>query len=371
MSLRWSRAAAVARKEVYHVLRDPFTLLMSLGLPAFMVFVFGFAIEFNVQNIPLAVHDADQTRTSRQLIDNFGSSGYFVIDRVASPAAAQRAMLGNRDRAALIVPGGMEQDLNGGPGGRVQILLDGSDNSTVAPVLGYVNAIQTIAARRLGGFDPPEAVPLRTRFHFNPELNSRWFVIPGLTAVVMAILSVLMTAATVAREWEDGSMELLLSTPAEPLEIIAGKLAPYAVLGLTAVAVIYAGARTVFGIPFEGNLFVFGVGCVLFLATCLALGLLISVVTRRQAIAMQVALIVGLIPALLLSGFIFPIESMPVFFRYLTMLLPARWFVEIARESFLKGSTLLEMATPFVALAAIATLLVVLAVRKFKRDLEP
>lgn len=371
MSFRWSRAAAVARKEVHHVLRDPFTLLMSLGLPAFMVFVFGFAIEFNVQNIPLAVHDADRTRASRQLVENFGSSGYFVIDRVDSPEAAQQALRSNRDRAALIVPAGMEKDLYGGRIGRSQLLLDGSDNSTVAPVLGYVNAIQSVAARRIGEFAPPDTLQWRTRFQFNPELNSRWFVIPGLTAVIMAILSVLMTAATVAREWEDGSMELLLSTPAEPLEIIAGKLAPYALLGLTAVAVIFVGARTVFGIPFEGSLIVFGFGCVLFLATCLALGLLISVVTRRQAIAMQVALIVGLIPAMLLSGFIFPIESMPVFFRYLTMLLPARWFVVIARESFLKGSTLLEMAPSFLALAAIATVLVLLAVRKFKRDLEP
>jgi ABC-2 type transport system permease protein len=371
MSFRWSRAAAMARKEVYHVLRDPFTLLMSLGLPAFMVFVFGFAIEFNVQNIPLAVHDADRTRASRQLIENFGSSGYFVVDRVDSPDAAQRALLRDRDRAALIIPAGMEKDLYGGRAGRAQVLLDGSDNSTVAPVLGYVGAIQTIAAHRLGEFAAPEPVQLRTRFHFNPELNSRWFVIPGLTAVVMAILSVLMTALTVAREWEDGSMELLLSTPAEPLEIIAGKLAPYAVLGLTAVAVIYVVARTVFAIPFAGNLVVFGAGCLLFLATCLAQGLLISVVTRKQSIAMQIAMMSGLIPAQLLSGFIFPIESMPAFFQYLTMILPARWFVVIARESFLKGSTLLEMATPFLALAVLGAVLVLVAVRKFKKDLEP
>ena len=168
------------------------------------------------------------------------------------------------------------------------MLLDGSDNSTVGPILGYLGAIQTIASRRIGGFDPPEPVKVKTRFLFNPELNSRWFAVPGLAVAVMAILSVLLTALTVAREWEDGSMELLLSTPVEPLEIIVGKLAPYAVLGIIAVTFTYIMSRTVFGVPFEGSLITFGAGCMLFLAACLAQGLLISVVTRNQQIAMQV-----------------------------------------------------------------------------------
>jgi ABC-2 type transport system permease protein len=371
MSFRWSRATAVARKEVYHVLRDPFTLMMSLGLPVFMVFVFGFAIEFNVKNIHVAMFDADQTRSSRQLADAFGSSGYFIVDRVASPDAAQRALTGDHDRAALIVPGNFQKDLYAGRTARAQVLLDGSDNSTVGPILGYVGAIQTIASRRIGEFDPPEPVKIKTRFLFNPELNSRWFAVPGLGVVVMAILSVLLTALTVAREWEDGSMELLLSTPVEPLEIIVGKLAPYAVLGMAAVVFIYIMSRTVFGVPFEGSLITFGAGCVLFLATCLAQGLLISVVMRNQLIAMQVAVITGLVPAQLLSGFIFPIESMPAFFQYFTMILPARWFIVITRESYLKGATLLEMGTAFAALGILCVIMVGLATRKFKKDLEP
>lgn len=371
MSFRWSRAAAVARKEVYHVLRDPFTLLMSLGLPVFLVFVFGFAIEFNVKDIHVALFDADQTRSSRQLADAFGSSGYFIVDHVASPDAAQRALTGDHDRAALVIPGDFEKDLYAGRAARAQVLLDGSDNSTVGPILGYLGAIQTIAARRLGAFDPPEPVKIKTRFLFNPELNSRWFAVPGLAVAVMAILSVLLTALTVAREWEDGSMELLLSTPVEPLEIIVGKLAPYAVLGIMAVTFTYIMARTVFGVPFEGSLITFGAGCVLFLAACLAQGLLISVVMRNQLIALQVAIITGLIPAMLLSGFVFPIESMPAFFRYFTMILPARWFIVITRESYLKGSTLIEMGTAFAALGVLCAIMVLAATRKFKKDLEP
>ncbi len=371
MSFRWDRAAAVARKEVYHVLRDPFTLMMSIGLPIFIVLAFGFAIEFNVKNIHVAMFDADQTRSSRQLADAFGSSGYFIVDHVVSSDAAQRALTGDRDRAALIVPGNFQKDLYAGRAARAQLLLDGSDNSTVGPILGYVGSIQTIAARRVGEFDPPEPVKIKTRFLFNPELNSRWFAVPGIAVVVMAILSSLLTALTVAREWEDGSMELLLSTPVEPLEIIVGKLTPYAVLGMAAVAFIYIISRTVFGVPFQGSLVTFGAGCVLFLVTCLAQGLLISVLTRNQLIAMQVAIITGLIPATLLSGFIFPIESMPDFFQYLTMILPARWFIVITRESYLKGSTLLEMGTEFEALGILCAIMVILGTRNFKKDLEP
>ena len=371
MSFRWSRAGAIAQKEMYHVLRDRFTLLLSIVLPVFMVFAFGFAIEFNVRNIPLAVHDADKTQISRRVIDTFASSGYFIIDAVTSPAAAQQAITGNRDRAALIIPAGFQRDLLRGGPARAQVLLDGADNSTVGPILGYVASIEAIASRRLANFDPPNPIEIRTRFLFNPELNSRWFVIPGLAVTVLAILAVLLTALTVAREWENGSMELLLSTPAEPLEIIIGKLAPYAVLGLIAVAFVDIIARTVFGLPFAGSYTVFWSGTILFLITYLAQGLLISVITRRQQIAMQIAMISGMIPSTLLSGFIFPIESMPTFFHYFTMILPARWFMVIARQSYLKGSTLAEMGMAFLALGVLCALIVMLATRRFKRDLEP
>jgi ABC-2 type transport system permease protein len=370
-SFVWSRAAAISRKEVYHILRDPFTLGAALGLPVFMVIVFGVAIEFNVKNVGLSVSDSDRTQSSRRLLDTFASSGYFQVLPALSPREAMTAVSSARTRAALIIPPRFEQDLFAGRGAEAQVLLDGSDNSTVGPVLGYVGSIQTLASRRIGGFDPPAPYDFRTRFLFNPELNSRWFVIPGLTVVVMAMISVLLTALTVAREWENGSMELLLSTPVEPLEIIVGKLAPYGVLGILAVTFVYAIARTIFGVPFVGSLAVFGAGCLLFLATYLAQGLLISVIARNQALAMQMAMMSGMLPVQLLSGFIFPIASMPVFFQYFTMILPARWFMSIARDTFLKGSTLLELVVPFLALSLFAMLMILMSTKRFKRDLEP
>jgi len=365
------RTVAVARKEVFHILRDPFTLGAALGLPVFMVVVFGIAIEFNIKNIPLAVSDSDQSQSSRRLLETFGSSNYFFVNKVSSPYEAMDHLASEEDRASLIIPLGFEKDLLAGRTSKVQMLLDGSDSSTVAPVLGYVGAIQNIASKRIANFNAKPPYEIRARYLFNPELNSRWFVIPGLNVMVMGILSVLLTALTVAREYENGSMELLLSTPIKPIEIIIGKLAPYGVLGLMAIAFIYLLARVVFGVPFVGSHWIFALGTLLFLISYLCQGLLISVVTRNQQVAMQLAVMTGMLPTQLLSGFIFPVESMPTGFQYFTMIFPARWYMEISRDTFLKGTSFLALGTSFLALTIFALLVITLGTRRFKRDLEP
>lgn len=379
-SFSWRRSAAIARKEVFHILRDPFTLGMALGLPVFMAIMFGVAIEFNVKNIPLAVSDSDQTQSSRRLIETFGSSKYFLIQPTFSAHQAVADISTEKARAALIIPPHFEKDLFANRGAQVQILLDGSDNSTVTPVLGYISRIQELAVNRIaegasgpGDLRTDTQSPYRlvSRYLFNPEINSRWFVIPGLTVMVMAILSILLTSLTVAREYENGSMELLLSTPVQPIEIIVGKLAPYGVLGVLAVTFVYVIARLGFGLPFVGNHWVFGLGFLLFLVAYLAQGLLISVTTRKQQVAMQIAMMSGMLPSQLLSGFVFPIESMPTFFRYFTMIFPARWFMGISRDSFLKGSSVFDLAPNFLALGIICLFMISMGTRRFKRDLEP
>ena len=370
-SFVWRRALAIAKKEVFHIVRDPFTLGAALLLPIFMVVMFGVAIEFNVRDIPLAISDSDHTQSSRRFIETFSSSHYFIPHRVQTPAMTTLHIISQEARSALIIPPGFEKDLFSGRGAEAQLLVDGSDGATVAPVLGYVTRIQTLASKRIGGFEPPAPYQLRTRFLFNPELNSKWFVIPGLNVMVMGILSVLLTALTVAREYENGSMELLLSTPIQPLEIIVGKLAPYGVLGVIAATFVYLIARTVFGIPFVGNLAVFGAGFLLFLIAYLAQGLLISVATRKQAVAMQLAMMTAMLPSQLLSGFVFPVESMPKIMQYVTMVLPARWFMQISRDTYLKGSTLFELAIPFLALSLFCLCMIILGTKAFKRNVEP
>jgi ABC-2 type transport system permease protein len=234
-----------------------------------------------------------------------------------------------------------------------------------------MGGIQKAAIQRLTGQPMAEPVSLRTRYLFNPELNSRWFSVPGLSAVVLAIISIMLTALTIAREWENGSMEMLLSTPVHPLEIIVGKLSPYVILGLLAQTLIYLAARLYFGVPFLGSHLVFLAGALLFVSAYMALGLFVSVTTRVQAVAVQVAFLLGMLPSLLLSGFIFPIENMPTFFQYLTAILPARWFMDIIRGVFLQGATLTELFVPFGFLIVMNILFIRLAVLRFKKDLEP
>lgn len=365
------RAMAVAKKEVFHIFRDPFILGAALGLPVFMVLIFGVAIEFNVKDINLAVSDSDQTQSSRRLLDTFSSSGYFINHPVSSPTEAINSLTSEKTRATLIIPLDFEKDLLAGRQTKAQILLDGSDSSTVAPVLGYIGSIQNIASERIANLSYKQPYEIKTRYLFNPELNSRWFVIPGLNVLVMGILSILLTALTIAREYENGSMELLLSTPIQPLEIIIGKLTPYGLLGIISVTFIYLIARFVFEVPFVGNHAVFALGALLFLVAYLAQGLLISVVTRNQQVAMQLSMMIGMLPTQLLSGFIFPIESMPKFLQYITMALPARWFMQISRDSFLEGTSFVQLWAPFLGLTLFTFLMIALAKRKFKRDLEP
>jgi ABC-2 type transport system permease protein len=237
--------------------------------------------------------------------------------------------------------------------------------------MGYLPGIQAAAIERLTGAPVRAPVSEETRFLYNPELNSRWFTVPGLAAIIIGLLAILLTALTVAREWENGSMELLLSTPVRPMEIMAGKLAPYGILVLAGVFFVYLVSRLVFGVPFAGSHLLYLAACLLYVTAALSQGLVISVITRQQQVAMQFSMISGLLPSMLLSGFIFPVESMPAFFRYFTMLLPPRWFMAAARGIILKGADLRELAVPFLALGLLSAGMLALALKKFKTDLEP
>ncbi|WP_374080279.1 ABC transporter permease [Bdellovibrio bacteriovorus] len=368
--MRLRSILAIAKKEVFHIVRDPFTVALALGMPVIMVLFFGFAIEFNMERIGLAVFDGNKTQSAWELQKAFTSSGYFKSHPVVSPAQAIQALDEGRSHAALIVPPKYTQDLKPFSESSVQILIDGSDNSSAASIVGYLGGIQRkLIEKEFGSFREP--IKVQTRFLFNPELNSRWFVVPGLAAAIIAILSILLTALTVAREWENGSMELLLSTPVRPVEIILGKLLPYSAMGIVAVFFVFLMSQLVFSVPFRGNFLVYLLACLIFLSTYLAQGLLISVVTRRQQLSMQFAMLSGLLPTILLSGFIFPVEHMPSFFYYFTMILPARWFIKISRELFLQGASFLDILPSFLVLCGLFCLMILLATKKFKKDVEP
>jgi ABC-2 type transport system permease protein len=331
---------------------------------------FGFAIDFEVKHVDLLVADGDHSRASRELVDLLSASGYFRARRAASAREAEAALGEERAKAALVIAPGFDRDLRAGRGASAQILLDGADNQVAGIVSSYLVEAQKQAQRRLGGRARPP-IRLETRYLFNPQLDTHWFIVPGLFVVVVGLISTLLTALTVAREWENGSMELLLSTPVRPLEIIVGKLAPFMGLCLGGVALVYTLARVVFHVPFVGSHPLFFLATVLFLAATMSQGLVISVVTRQQQLAFQGAMQTGLLPIQLLSGFIFPIASMPFAFQILTMALPARWYMTIARSLFLRGPDFSMIAGPMAGLAVLALLAIRLALRKFKTDLEP
>lgn len=366
----WRRSIAITKKEIFHILRDPFTLALAIGMPLFMVFVYGFAIDFNIKNIPISVSDFDKTVYSREIIQTFSSSQYFIVHHVNNPDEVLDNIESEKTRAGLIIPPNFSRDLGNGRNGIVQILLDGSDNSTIGPISGYMSGMQNKAIKEWTNFDMQLPYEIKTRFLFNPELNSQWFIIPGLIAVVMAILSILLTTLTVAREWENGSMEILLTTPVKPIEIIVGKVIPYAFLGLVTLLMIFIINFFVFKVPFVGNPFIFILGYILFLISFLAQGLLISIITKNQQIALNFAILLGFLPSQLLSGFIFPIASMPIFFQYLTLVFPARWFVQISRDTFLKGTRFVDLWPAFTMLFLICMSLVWISILRFKRTLE-
>ncbi len=364
------RALSIARKESRHIRRDPVTLAVSLGLPVLMVLFFGFAIDFDVRDVKVLVADGDRTRASRELAEMLSGSSYFRVSYAPSAAAATAAIADEKAKAALVIDKGFAKDLDAGRPASVQVLLDGADNSYAGTVAGYLASADLAARSRLAGAPAPP-VELRTRFLFNPELDSHWFVVPGIFVIVVGLIATLLTALTVAKEWENGSMELLLSTPVRPLEIILGKLAPYMVLSFGGVALVYALARLVFRVPFLGSHLLFLLATALFLAATMAQGLVISVVTRQQQLAFQAAMNAGMLPIQLLSGFIFPVASMPAFFQKLTMIIPARWYMTLVRSLFLRAPDLTMVAPPMLALAGLTALFMTIAWRKFKTDLEP
>ena len=367
----WKRAYSIGLKEVRHILRDPLTLGLALGLPLLMVLFFGLAMDFNVHDIQLMAYDNDHTRASRELTEVFESSGYFHVHSEPLSSNPSEALDANQAKAVLVIPPRFGRNVQAHGSAQAQVLIDGSDNATAGIIGGYLTGIQIAAAKRLLNSPPLPSVTLKTRYLFNPELNSRWFTVPGLSAVVLAIISILLTALTVAREWENGSMELLLSTPVHPLEIILGKLAPYVGLGLAAQLLIYGLARFYFEVPFLGSHLLFLTGTFLFVAAYMALGLLISVATRQQILAMQFSMMAGMLPTLLLSGFIYPIESMPPFFQNFTKILPARWFMVVIRGVFLRGADFSQLMGPLLAMVVIASFYIVMAVTRFKKDVEP
>ncbi|RMF84734.1 MAG: ABC transporter permease [Nitrospinota bacterium] len=344
MNLR--RTRAIARKETLHILRDPRSLLMALAIPFLLLILFSYALTLDVDRIPTMIYDADQTPASRELIRRLQGSRYFQVlaftDRYAT---IERAIDQNTVLIGIVIPRGFARDLFSGQQATVQLLLDGSDSNTASIALGYVNTLLQLYAlewrtqmlnRRQGG-EPVPPVEGRIRVWYNSELRSRNYIVPGLIAIIMMIIASLLTSLTIAREWEMGTMEQLLSTPLRPAELILGKMVPYFGIGLIDMLIALSVGTLVFRVPLRGSLLFLGSVACLFLFGALCWGLLLSALTRSQLLAYQMSILTSFLPSFLLSGFIYAIENMPRVIQLITYLIPARYFITILQGIFLKG----------------------------------
>jgi ABC-2 type transport system permease protein len=376
MSLR--RIVAMMRKEVIQIRRDRSSLLIILVMPLVQLFIFGYAVNLDMKHVPLCVYDRDGTQTSQDLLKHFQATDYFNIVRVGDN---YREVVHDINEGvctvAVVVPPQFSERLRSGGTVNVQALLDASDNNSANIGMGYAQAIlQNYSARiqvqwleRRGLMSGPPVLTFQPRTWFNENLESRDDFVPGVVALVMAVIGAFLTSLTIAREWERGTMEQLISTPVGKLEIQIGKLVPYFVIGMADTAVCAAAAVWWFGVPFRGSWIVMLGGSILFLITVLSLGYFISVVGKSQLTASQIALLATFLPAFLLSGFIFPIDQMPRIVRWITRILPARYYVTILRNVFLKGAPVEMMAGQLTALGVIGAAVTALSTRMLHKRL--
>lgn len=374
--MKLQRVKAVARKEFLHVLRDPRSLIMGLALPMLLLFMFGYALTLDVDRVPLLIWDQSATPESRAFVDRFTGSRYFAVAGAADNYRTIERAIDNRDALmALVVPGGFARDLEANRPVAVQLLVDGSDSNTATIALGYAEFIFAGYARevrleelqRRGGqtLRPPLAV--EPRVWFNADMLSRNAIVPGLIAVIMMVIAALLTSLTVAREWESGTMEQLIATPLTGPELILGKLVPYFCIGVFDLVLSLVVGRYVFEVPFRGNLLLLLVLSLIFLVVALGLGMLISIVSKSQFVASQFAMVATLLPAFLLSGFVFPIENMPAVLQFATHVIPARYFVTILRGIYLKGVGPAVLWSEALLLAMFGMVFLLLAMRKFRK----
>lgn len=362
----FKRVRSVAVKELRQIKRDKRTLGILFFIPSLLLVLYGYALNLDVRHLRTAIMDSDRTDESRALIDHLfqaGQSEYFdLVSVVELPAALDSLMLDGKVQIALVIPAGLAEDLEAGRTAQVQVVVDGIMASTASTAISYMQAflmdyssgIQLRAAGASGGMVLP--VDYRPRLWYNPELRSELFLIPGLIAFILMIMTAVATTLSVVRERELGSMEQLMVSPLKPGELIVGKLVPYAVISLFSTAMVILASQILFDMPVKGSYFLLFVASFLYLCSALGMGLLISTLVRSQEVAFLVVSLVTLLPTFILSGFVFPISNMPWLVQGFTYIVPARYFLVALRGIMLKGVGMEAFGDQMLMLAAFAVL---------------
>ena len=370
------RTWAMFIKELRHIVRDPRGLMMALALPLFQLLLFGYALNLDVDRIATVIYDGDRSPASRELIEAFEGSRFFQVQAIV-PASSDIGRAIDRSQAliGIVIPQDYSRQVASGDRTQVQVIADGTDSNTASIALAYVESVVQTHGLRLriqsqqqhAGFAPSMPVDTRVRVWYNDTLESKNFVVPGLIAIILMIIASLLTSLTIAREWETGTMEQLLSTSLRPADIILGKMAAFFLVGVVDTIMSVLVAIYVFDVPFRGDvLLLAGTSCV-FLCGAMFWGLLVSSLAGTQLVAFQVGMVTSFLPGFLLSGFIYSIDNMPLPIQMITRLIPARYFVTIVRAIFQKGVGLEVLSPDLLFLLAFSVLAFVLSTAALRR----
>jgi len=377
--MNFTRFWAVAKKEVIQIVRDVRSLMIVLLMPVVLVLLFGYGVNLDLKHLPIYVYDRDGSQQSQNLLKRFQASDYFTIVGVARDyTELTRSLDGGQAKMAIVIPWDFSQRLHDGRPAEVQALVDASDDNTANVLIGYAQAVvqgyssdlQLDWLRRQGQTVVGTPINVATRTWYNEDLESSAFIVPGVLALVMSVIGAFLTSLTIAREWERGTMEQLVSTPVTPLEIMLGKLLPYFVIGMINVVVCALIALYWFEVPFRGSFTTLLLSSAMFMIVVLSMGFFISVVAKNQLAASQIALLATFLPAFLLSGFLFSIDQMPLVVQWITRIIPARYYVSVLKKIFLKGTPTALLYTDLVPLAIFSALLALLATRSFHKRLS-
>jgi ABC-2 type transport system permease protein len=362
-----NRFFVFVRKEFYHILRDRRTLLILFGIPLAQVLLFGFALTNEIKDARIAILDQDKSVYSKEIGNRLLSSGYFKLaGYLQSPKQLEAIFRKGQIKLALVFPPGFSDDWQHGKKTQIQILADASEQNTAIALNGYASAIiQDFAANATGG-SRPMSIEIASRMVFNPNLKGAFVFVPGVMAMVLLLVSAMMTSITLAREKETGTMEVLFVSPLNQIQIILGKVIPYLVLSFINGCVILLLGVFVLGMPMAGNLILLLAETLLFIFLSLSIGIFISSITNSQVVAMFMSLMILLMPTIFLSGFIFPIESMPVFLQYFSNIIPAKYFINIVKGIMIKGIGLSYLIRETLILLGMAALFILLSLRNLK-----
>jgi ABC-2 type transport system permease protein len=365
------RFIGFVRKEFYHIFRDKRSLFILFGMPIVQILLFGFAITNEINNVDIAILDHSKDVVTKEITNKIAASDYFTVQLIDSESAIESAFQKGKIKAVVNFEKDFGENLIRQNNATVQVITDATEPNTANTISGYTNAIfQKYLLEINQNKTTPYLISIENRMVYNQELKGVFMFVPGVMTIILMLVSAMMTSISIAREKELGTMEILLVSPLKPLQVIVGKVVPYIFLSMINATIIIVLSIFIFKMPLQGSLFLLGFESVLFILTALALGILISTISDTQQTAMMISMMGLMLPTILLSGFIFPINSMPLPLQIISHAIPAKWFVIILKGVMLKGVGLLILWKETLILLGMTLFFITVSVRKYKIRLE-